>query len=111
MDSLSRGARSGSNTFGGPESAVIGELVDGRFFPGKFGTHHVKSRLPTGGGEVSEDLFAVRQVHECSAGFVLEITVAELKESGVLLAAGPAQFFEAPEGAFGGSGVAVVSGE
>ncbi len=82
MDSLSRGARSGSNTLGGPESAVIGELVDGRFFSGKFGTHHVKSRLPTGGGEVSEDLFAVRQVHECSAGFVLEITVAELEELG-----------------------------
>ena len=97
---------------GDPEAAFVGEVADGFGFAGKFGAHAVELVGPAGGGEVVEDFAAVGQVHERAAGAgFLEVAIAEFDEAWVLVAAFPADAFEAPQGALGGRGVAIVRGE
>ena len=97
---------------GDPEATFVGEVADGFGFAGKFGAHAVELVRPTGNGEVVEDFAAVGQVHERAAGAGLfEVAVAEFDQVRVLVAAFPADAFEAPKCALGGRGVAIVSGE
>ena len=96
---------------GGPEAAFVGEVADGAALFGEVAAEGIEGVCPARGCEVFEDFGAIRQVHEGATGFVFEIAVAEFDESRVLVAAFPAEFFEAPEGAFGGRHVAVMRGE
>jgi hypothetical protein len=96
---------------GGPEAAFVGEVADGAALFREVAAEGVEGVGPAGGGEVFEDFGAIGEVHESAAGFVFEVAVAEVDEARVLVAAFPAEFFEAPEGALGGRHVAVVRGE
>ncbi len=67
---------------------------------------------PAGVGEVVEDFATIGEMHERATGAGLfEVAIAEFDEAWVLFAAFPADAFEAPEGALGRRGIAVVRGE
>ena len=96
---------------GDPEAAFVGEVTDGAGFGSEVAAKVIPSVDPTGQGEVGEDFGAVGEMHEGAAEVVFEVAVAELDESGVLVAIGPEAIFVAPSGAFLRGVVAVVGGE
>ena len=94
-----------------PETALVGKIANGPRLPGDLLPQRVKMVIPTRGGEILQDLAAIRQVHEGSSGIILEITIAELNQPRILITAHPPQRFQPPEGAFRRRPVAIVGRE